>query len=150
MNERELPDSEITRAIIGCAMRVHSALKNGFQEFIYQAALEIEMRDNSLLFSREHDMPIYFKGQLLGTRRVDFLVAGRIAVELKAIIQLEDVHIAQALNYLEAYNIQVGLLINFGSPSLQFHRLYNKKFKPNRTQVDLAHEFPSQKSDKSH
>ena len=132
MNAANLPDSDITHRVIGCAMRVHSTLKNGFQEVIYQRALEIEMQDCNIEFSREYDMPIYFKDQLIGSRRVDFLVHGRISVELKAITQLEDVHIAQALNYLEAYNIQVGLLINFGSPSLQFHRLYNKKFKPHQ------------------
>jgi len=126
---QNLPDSELTHAIIGCAMRVHSVLKNGFQEVIYQRALEKEMRDSGIKFSREHDMPIYYKNELMGTRRVDFLVEGRTSVELKAIIKLEYVHIAQALNYLEAYNIPVGLLINFGATSLQFHRLLNKKFK---------------------
>ena len=130
MDARDLPNSDITHAIIGCAMRVHSTLKNGFQEVIYQRALEIEMRDAKLSFSREHDMPIYFKGELIGTRRVDFLVEGIISVELKAIIETGNVHIAQALNYLEAYNIQIGLLINFGAPSLDYHRLLNKKFKP--------------------
>jgi GxxExxY protein len=129
---KDLPDSEITHTIIGCAMRVPTALKNGFQEVIYQRALEKEMRDSGISFSREHDMPIYYKNELMGTRRVDFLVENRISVELKAIIKLEDVHLAQALNYLEAYNIAVGFLINFGSTSLQFHRLINKKFKPQK------------------
>ena len=119
--------SEITGEVIGCAMRVHSALGNGFQEVIYQRALAIEMGDQGLSFSREHEMPIYYKGQHIGTRRVDFLVGGNISVELKAVIQLEDVHLAQAINYLEAYNLEVGLLINFGSRSLQFKRVTNKK-----------------------
>ena len=111
-------------------MRVHSALGNGFQEVIYQRALAIEMGDQGLSFSREHEMPIYYKGQHIGTRRVDFLVGGNISVELKAVIQLEDVHLAQAINYLEAYNLEVGLLINFGSRSLQFKRVTNKKCNP--------------------
>ena len=107
--------SKLTGKIIGCAMKVHSALGNGFQEVIYQRALEIEMTGEGLSFSREHEMPIYYKQQQIGTRRVDFLVEGVISVELKAITTLEDVHLAQAINYLEAYDLEVGLLINFGS-----------------------------------
>ncbi len=120
--------SELTSKIIGCAMTVHKALGNGFQEVIYQRALEIELADNGIAFSREHEMPIYYKKQQIGTRRVDFLVEGVVSVELKAIIQLEDVHFAQAINYLEAYDLEIGLLINFGSKSLQFKRLINSKF----------------------
>lgn len=120
--------SELTGKIIGCAMKVHSALGNGFQEVIYQRALEIEMADAGIGFSREHTMPIYYKCQQIGTRRVDFLVEEVISVELKAITTLEDVHLAQAINYLEAYDLEVGLLINFGSKSMQHKRLINKKF----------------------
>ena len=120
--------SELTGQIIGCAMTVHSALGNGFQEVIYQRALEIEMADQGIPFSREHVMPIYYKGQHIGTRRVDFLVSNVVSVELKALIQLEDVHLAQAINYLEAYDLEVGLLINFGARSLEFKRVTNKKF----------------------
>ena len=120
--------SELTGKIIGCAMQVHSALGNGFQEVIYQRALEIEMADSGLIFSREHEMPIYYKQKHIGTRRVDFLVKGVVSVELKAVTTLEDVHLAQAINYLEAYDLEVGLLINFGSKSLQYKRLANKKF----------------------
>lgn len=128
MIKEEYKYSEITGKIIGCAMRVHSSLGNGFQEVIYQRALEIEMTEALLLFSREHEMPIYYKKQQIGTRRVDFLVDGAVSVELKAITTLEDVHLAQAINYLEAYDLEVGLLINFGSKSLQHKRLANKKF----------------------
>ncbi len=120
---------DCTSRIIGCAMRVHSALGNGFQEVIYQRALEIEMHLEGLVFQREMEMPVYYREQQIGTRRVDFFVENLIMVELKAIIQLEDVHLAQAINYLEAYNMEIGLLINFGSKSLTFKRLYNKKFK---------------------
>jgi GxxExxY protein len=129
MIKEEYKYSEITEKIIGCAMRVHSALGNGFQEVIYQRAMEIEMTDSGLHFSREHEMPVYYKKQLIGTRRVDFLVEEVVSVELKAIITLEDVHFSQAINYLEAYNLEVGLLINFGARSLQYKRLANKKFK---------------------
>lgn len=121
--------SEITSKIIGCAMEVHKEMGNGFQEVIYQRALEIEMRNAGLNFNREFEMEIYYKGERIGNRRVDFLVEGKISVELKAIVVLEDVHLAQAINYLEAYNLEVGLLINFGSKSLTFKRLQNKKFK---------------------
>ena len=121
--------SELTSKIIGCAMRVHSALGNGFQEVIYQRALAIELTDNGLVFRREQVMPVYYKNQQIGTRRVDFLVKDVIAVELKAVIKLGDVHLAQAINYLEAYDLEVGLLLNFGSKSLDFKRVVNKKFK---------------------
>jgi GxxExxY protein len=115
--------SELTGKIIGCAMEVHRTLGNGFQEVIYQRALAIELAQQKLHFSREHEMQIYYKGVEIGTRRVDFFVEGKVMVELKAVIQLEDVHLAQAINYLEAYGLEVGLLINFGSRSMQFKRV---------------------------
>ncbi|MDB4905063.1 MAG: hypothetical protein JWQ63_4344 [Mucilaginibacter sp.] len=108
-------------------MRVHAALGNGFQEVIYQKALQIEMGVAGLSFMREMEMPIFYREEQIGTRRVDFFVEDEIMVELKALINLEDVHLAQGINYLEAYNIKIGLLINFGSKSLQFKRLLNKK-----------------------
>ncbi len=129
MIKKEYKYSELTGKIIGCAMEVHRQLGNGFQEVIYQRALSIEMTEQGLAFSREHEMPVYYKNQQIGTRRGDFLVEGTVSVELKAIIQLEDVHLAQAINYLEAYDLEVGLLINFGAKSLQFKRLTNKSFK---------------------
>lgn len=115
--------SELTGKIIGCAMEVHKALGNGFQEVIYQRALEIEMAQQGLSFSREHEMDIFYKGIKIGNRRVDFFVEEKVMVEIKAVIQLEDVHLAQAINYLEAYGLKVGLLLNFGSRSLQFKRV---------------------------
>ncbi len=116
---------DVTKRIIGCAMRVHSILGNGFQEVIYQRALAIEMNLEGLAFEREKEMTIFYKGYNIGTRRVDFFVEEKIMVELKAIIKLEDVHLAQGKNYLEAYNMEVGLLINFGAKSLEFKRLFN-------------------------
>lgn len=120
---------ETTGKIIGCAMRVHTALGNGFQEVIYQRCLEIELTRENIPFVREFRMPIFYRDIHVGTRRVDFLVENRISVELKAVTELEDAHLAQALNYLEAYNLEVGLLINFGERSLKFKRLHNKKYK---------------------
>ena len=115
--------SELTGKIIGCAMEVHKIIGNGFQEVIYQRALAKEFNLQGIEYSREHEMHIYYKGDAIGTRRVDFFVEGKIMVELKAVIQLEDVHLAQAINYLEASNMEIGLLINFGSKSLQFKRV---------------------------
>jgi GxxExxY protein len=120
--------SELTGKIIGCAMEVHRCLGNGFQEVIYQRALAIEMGVQGLTFEREKEMDIFYRGERIGTRRVDFFVEGCIMVELKAVIQLEDVHLAQAINYLEAYKMEIGLLINFGARSLQFKRVHNNKF----------------------
>jgi GxxExxY protein len=120
--------SDITGKVIGCAMRVHSALGNGFQEVIYQRALAIEMEESDISFSREHTMPIYYRNQQIGTRRVDFLVEGVVSVEIKAVTTLDDTNLAQAINYLEAYDLEVGLLINFGSKSLQHKRIINRKF----------------------
>ena len=121
--------SKLTSKIIGCALEVHKTLGNGFQEVIYQRALEIEMNLAGIDAKREFEMPIYYRDYKIGTRRVDFLVAGTVSVELKAVTKLEDVHFAQAINYLEAYNLEIGLLINFGEPSLVVKRLTNKKFK---------------------
>ncbi len=115
--------SDITSRIIGCAMEVHGIIGNGFQEVIYQRAMEIEMADQGLNFSREFEIPIFYKNTHIGKRRADFFVEEKIMVELKAVIQLEDVHLAQAINYLEAYRMEVGLLINFGCRSLQFKRV---------------------------
>jgi len=120
--------SELTSKIIGCAITVHKTLGNGFQEVIYQRALAIEMQLAEISFNREFEMPIFYREEQIGTRRVDFLVERVVSVELKAITKLEDVHFAQAINYLEAYNLEVGLLINFGENSLNFKRLTNKKF----------------------
>ena len=129
MIKSEFKHSELTSKVIGCAMRVHSTLGNGFQEVIYQRALAIELQISEINFQREFEMPIYYREKHIGTRRVDFLIEDILSVELKSVIKLEDVHFAQAINYLEAYNLEIGLLINFGETSLNFKRLRNKKFK---------------------
>jgi GxxExxY protein len=121
--DNEKIDDELTNRIIGCAMRVHAALGNGFQEVIYQRALVIEMRKSGLNFARELEMPIFYDGINIGTRRVDFLVEETVMVELKAVVALEDVHLAQGLNYLVAYKLDKGLLLNFGAKSLEIKRL---------------------------
>jgi GxxExxY protein len=118
--------SDLTGKIIGCAMKVHSTLGNGFQEVIYQKCLAIELEKLGLKFSRELEMEIYYEGIKVGVRRVDFLIDNLIMVELKATSKLDDIHFAQALNYLEAYKLETGLLINFGSKSLEFKRITNE------------------------
>ena len=124
--------SELTGKIIGAAMEVHKYLGNGFQEVVYQRALSIELNMQNIAHEREKKMPLQYKGFDIGTRRVDFFVDEKIMVEIKAVKELEDVHLAQAINYLEAYKMEIGLLINFGNTSLQFKRVMkpNKKLMP--------------------
>jgi GxxExxY protein len=126
---------ELTHKIIGCAMKVHSTLGNGFQEVIYQRALAIEMEKQGLNFQREMEMSIFYEGIDIGTRRVDFFVQDFVMVELKALIKLEEVHLAQAMNYCQAYNLPIGLLINFGSKSLEFKRVYNVNHPENKDYI---------------
>jgi GxxExxY protein len=123
---------ELTHKIIGCAMKVHSTLGNGFQEVIYQRALAIEMKNQGLQFHREMEMSIHYDGVHIGTRRVDFFVEENIMVELKAVIKLEDMHLAQAMNYCQAYHLPVGLLINFGAKTMEFKRVYNVNHPDNK------------------
>lgn len=118
--------NQLTYQVIGAAMEVHRVLGNGFQEVIYQRALAIELCEQGVYFEREFVMDIMYKGRHVGTRRVDFFVANCIMLEIKAVILLEDVHLAQAKNYLEAYNIGTGLLINFGARTLQYKRMFHK------------------------
>lgn len=119
-------DDELTYKIIGCAMKVHNTLGNGFQEVIYQRCLAIELDKIGLEYLREEEMPIYYDSIQVGTRRADFIIASQVLVELKAMVKLEDVHLVQGLNYLTAYQIEKGLLINFGATSLEVKRLYRK------------------------
>jgi len=131
----ELKYKDITEKIIGASFEVHTFLGNGFQEVIYQRALAYEFRKAGLEFAREIEQDIYYKElpEPIGTRRADFVVEGKVLVELKAVVKLEDVHLAQALNYLKSYRLEIGLLINFGAKSLEFKRLIltNKSAKSN-------------------
>ena len=129
MDKKKYPYADVTEKIIGCAMKVHNKLGNGFQEVIYQRALAIEFRKNSINFQREFEMDIYYDGEAIGKRRVDFLVEDKIMVELKALAELDNSQPAQTINYLEAYNLEIGLLINFGAKSLQFNRFINSKYR---------------------
>ena len=114
--------NDITKAIIGCAMSVHSELGSGFPELIYQRGLAVEMREAGLNFQGEVHLPVYYKTTNIGARRADFLVEGQVLVELKAVAELVDAHFAQVVNYLKAYQLEVALLMNFGEPSLRHRR----------------------------
>jgi GxxExxY protein len=120
----------ITYKIFGCAMKIHNTLGNGFQEVIYQKCLQIEMERVGLNFGREIEQPIFYEDIEVGTRRADFIVENQVVVELKALINLEDAHLAQVKNYGVAYNFLKGLLINFGSLSLQYTLIFNPRLNP--------------------
>ncbi len=127
MIKSEYKYSDLTEKIIGCCMKVHNTLGNGFQEVIYQRALAIEFDKINVQFERELEMPIFYDDKNIGTRRVDFLIDEKVLLELKAVTTLENVHLAQALNYIEAFKLEVGLLINFGNTKLEFKRLIKTK-----------------------
>lgn len=120
---------KLTYEIIGCAMKVHNTLGSGFQEVIYQRSLAIELSKKGINFLREQEQKVYYEGIEVGTRRADFIIENKVVVELKALVTLEDVHLAQAKNYVVAYDFPLGLLINFGSKSLQHKLLFNPKLK---------------------
>jgi GxxExxY protein len=122
---------ELTYSVIGCAMKVHNTLGNGFQEVIYQRCLAIELMKANINFVREQEHTIFYDGIEVGTRRADFVIENKLSVELKALINLEDVHLAQAKNYTVAYDFPLGLLINFGSQSLQYKLIFNPKYPSN-------------------
>jgi GxxExxY protein len=119
---------ELTYKIIGCAMKVHNTLGNGFQEVIYQRCLALEFVKAEIEFVREQEHKIFYDGVEVGTRRADFVIGSSLSVEIKAIINLDDVHLAQAKNYTVAYDFPIGLLINFGSQSLQYKLIFNPKY----------------------
>jgi GxxExxY protein len=117
---------DITYKIIGCAMKVHNNIGNGFQEVIYQRCLAIELKKAGLNYEREKEQNIFYEGIIVGTRRADFIIENNVVVELKALVNIEDVHLAQAKNYVTAYNFNIGLLINFGAVSLQYRKIFNR------------------------
>lgn len=126
----QMINDDLTYQIIGCAMKVHNTLGSGFQEVIYQRCLAIELKRAGIAFGREVEQTIYYDGIAVGTRRADFIVADRVVVELKALTALENVHIAQAKNYVVAYGFETGLLVNFGAESLDYRRIFNNRRNP--------------------
>jgi GxxExxY protein len=129
MINKQYKYSEITENIIGCAMRVHQKMQNGYPEKIYNNCLIIEFKKESISFQNELELPIYYEMTEVGKRRVDFLVDGKVLLEIKAISELTDTHLAQALNYLDVLNLEVGFLLNFGAKSLEIKRIINNKVK---------------------
>jgi len=127
---------EITEKIIGLALKIHNTLGCGFLEVIYKRALELECKLNCMNYVREFELPVFYNDNLIGKRRVDFLIEGKVSVELKAVPKIEPIHIAQIMNYLRIHNLEVGLLINFGSKSLEFHRFTNKDYKLRLASID--------------
>jgi GxxExxY protein len=130
MTERELPFKELTYKVIACAMEVHRVMGPGFQEYIYQRALAIEMKNSGIKFQEEFEIPVHYKGEMIGLRRADFWIENTVSLEIKARTELDNTHLAQAINYIEASNVSTGLLINFGAGSLQFKRIHNRKLCP--------------------
>jgi len=120
-------DDPFTHKIIGCAMKVHSTLGRGFQEVIYQRALALEFEKLGIQFIREHPIKIFYENDEVGTRRVDFFMQNEIMIELKAVHEIENEHFVQIMNYLKASRLKLGLLLNFGSKSLQFKRIHNNQ-----------------------
>ena len=127
-NKNNMEKDDLTYRIIGCAMKVHNKMGPGFQEVIYQRCLAIELEREGLIFQREKEQSVYYDNIKVGIRRADFVVGEKVIVELKALVNLEDVHLAQAKNYTVAYDFPLGLLINFGSQSLQYKLLFNPKY----------------------
>lgn len=117
--------SKLTGSVIGCAMKVHTDLGCGFPEVIYQRSLAVELKEQSISFVREVSIPLFYKSVEVGKRRADFIVEKKVLVELKAVSELDGAHSNQILNYLKAYKMEVGLLINFGEGSLIFKRFIN-------------------------
>ena len=130
MIKEEYKYSHITEKIIGCALKVHQRMRSGYPELIYHRCLIIEFKRSTLPFLNEIELPIFYDNIEVGKRRVDFLVENKVIIEIKAVSELTDTHLAQALNYLEVLNLEVGLLINFGAKSLEVKRLINNKYKP--------------------
>lgn len=128
MMSKQFLYSEITGAVIGAAMQVHSELGSGFPEVIYQRSLAIEFRKQNISYKREESMPLFYKKKSVGKRRADFLVEQKVLVELKALSEINKTHYNQVLNYLTAFNLEIALLLNFGENSLNFKRFINSNF----------------------
>ena len=131
LSSNKLPFKELTHKVIGCAMEVHRVLGPGFREYIYHRALAIELQKAGVPFQDEYELPVFYKGDKIGLRRADFWIDNNVSVEIKARSEIDNTHLAQAINYIEASNVATGLIINFGSPSLEFRRIHNKRTREN-------------------
>lgn len=129
MIKEEYKHSDITARVIGCAMKVHQRMRNGYQEIIYQRCLCIEFDKEGIKYHKEKELPIFYDDIEVGKRRVDFLIEEKVVLETKAVTEYSDSHLAQTLNYLEAMGLETGLLLNFGAKSLEIKRIVNNKVK---------------------
>ncbi|MFC1677210.1 GxxExxY protein [Planctomycetota bacterium] len=125
MSESDLLYSELTRPIIGAAMEVHKILGAGFLESVYEEVIAIEFDLRKILYERQKQIDVIYKGRFAKQFVCDFIVYGKIIVELKAIKKISDIERAQVLNYLKATDLNLGLLLNFGNSSLEVKRLIN-------------------------
>jgi GxxExxY protein len=117
--------NKVTELVIGCAYRVGRTLGSGFLEKVYENALVIELRNVSLPIQQQHALKVMYCGAIVGEYIADILVADNVIVEIKALQRVEKIHMAQCLNYLKALNLRIGLLINFGAPSVEIKRIVN-------------------------
>jgi GxxExxY protein len=124
---RILRHSEITEQVIAAAIRVHRELGPGFLESIYEEALAVEFALSGIQFIRQHPVPLFYRDHQIGEHRLDFLVEGKIIVELKAISELQDIHFAVGRSYLKATNLQDGLLLNFATVPLTIKRFCRER-----------------------
>lgn len=129
MIKEEYLYSDVTEKIIGICMKIHSTIGKGFPEYIYQRALEIELQRTQFTFQREKEWNVYYEGIQIGKRRIDFIVNDKVLIELKALSNFEPAHYNQVINYLQVFQLPIGLLINFGKDSLEFRRFTNNKLK---------------------
>jgi GxxExxY protein len=119
-------------AIIGAAMEVHKILGPGFLESVYQVALEKELTLRGIRFQHQVELPVSYKGDLVGMYKADLVIEGKVIVEIKGISKLNASHNAQALHYLAATGLQLAIIINFGSSSLEYHRVVKSENKASR------------------
>ncbi len=133
---RALRDVQITEQVIAAAIRVHRSLGPGFLESIYEEALAVEFALSGIQFVRQYTVPLFYRDHQIGEHRLDFLVEGKIVVELKAVSELEDIHFAIGRSYLKATNLQDGLLFNFATAPLTIKRFCRER-RSNDVHVDL-------------
>ena len=125
MSEGDYLYEDLTREIIGAAMEAHSTLGCGFLESVYEESLAVEFGLRNIRFERQKPLDVFYKEKHVKQFICDFLVAGTVMVELKAVKELTEPQKAQVLNYLRATNLKLGLLLNFGAGSLQYKRVIN-------------------------
>ena len=133
----ELQNRNLTERIISAAIRVHKELGPGFLETMYEEALAIELTAGGLAFERQKLLPVFYREHLIGEHRLDFLVEGKVIVELKAISALEDIHFAIVRSYLKAANLDDALLLNFATARVTVKRV-GREYHPTTKVEDVV------------